>query len=75
MKGGTQDHHLVETLYQCLTSASMHTGSRLKKYPLAPYSPEIAHLRNIECLLKLTISHLKTPAQSQRQFQVGKTYS
>ena len=41
---GKQDHTLAEDLYKQLITASIHAGSTLKKFPPAPYSPDIARL-------------------------------
>jgi hypothetical protein len=51
------NHDLV--LYARLVAASRYGGSQLKKYPTAPYSPDIARLRNIQRLLKLAISQFR----------------
>ena len=53
-------HELAEALYERLISASLYGGSKIKRYPPAPYSPTIAHLRNIHRLLKLAVAQLKT---------------
>jgi hypothetical protein len=53
---GIPNHILAERLYQQLASACKEAGSMLKRYPPAPYSPEIARLRNILRLMKLTVS-------------------
>ena len=60
MKDGTQDYALAEELYECLITASIHSGSKLKKFPPTPYSPTIARLRNIHCLLRLAVTQFKT---------------
>ena len=60
---------LAEDLYQRLISASQYGGSRLKKFPPAPYSPTIARLRNIQRLLKLTITQLKTKRDMSANIQ------
>jgi Sec-independent protein translocase protein TatA len=53
---GIPNHMLAERLYQQLASACKEAGSMLKRYPPAPYSPEIARMRNILRLMKLTVS-------------------
>jgi hypothetical protein len=50
------DHHLAEKLYQRLLTACRYAGSRLQRYPPAPYSPDIVRMRNIYRLLKLAIT-------------------
>ena len=54
------NHALAEDLYNRLVASSVHAGSKLKRYPPAPYSPTIARLRNIQCLLKLAVTQHKT---------------
>jgi len=57
---GQPDHEAAEKLYQRLVSASQWAGSMLKTYPSAPYSPEIARMRNITRYLKLAISQFSS---------------
>jgi hypothetical protein len=59
---GTPNHILAERLYQQLASACKEAGSMLKRYPPAPYSPEIVKLRNILCLMKLTVTSYSLPS-------------
>ena len=47
---------LAERLYQRLIAACNYSGERLQQFPPAPYSPEIARLRNIKRYLQLTIA-------------------
>jgi hypothetical protein len=59
MDDNTPNHPLAEALYEPLITASRYAGTQLKKYPNAPYSPDIARLRNTQRLLKLAISQFK----------------
>ena len=54
------NHALAEDLYERLISASIHAGLKLKRFPPAPYSPNIAQLRNVHRLLKLAVTQFKT---------------
>ena len=54
------DHLLAEALYEQLIAASIYAGSKLKKFPLVPYSPTIARLWNVHRLLKLAVTQFKT---------------
>ena len=54
------NHELANDLYGQLISFSVHAGSKLKRFPPTPYSPTIAKLRNIQCLLKLAVIQHKT---------------
>ena len=60
MQTNTPDHAFAEDVYCRLVSSSVHVGSKLKRFPLAPYSPTIARLRNIQRLLKLAVTQHKT---------------
>ena len=60
MRSDTPNHDLAKDLYERLISATLYAGSKLKRFPPAPYSPTIARLRNIYCLLKLAVTQLKT---------------
>jgi hypothetical protein len=52
----TPNHDFAEKLYKRLCSSCQFAGSRLKRYPGAPYSPELSRMRTIQRLLQLTIS-------------------
>ncbi|CAB9510765.1 expressed unknown protein [Seminavis robusta] len=54
------NHHLAEDLYNRLVSSSSYGGSRVKTYAPAPYSPELARLRNIHTILKLAVSQFNS---------------
>ena len=54
------NHEMAEELYERLIVASIYSGSMLKKFPPAPYSPTIARMRNIHRLLKLAVTQFKT---------------
>ena len=56
----TPDHAMAEELYKQLISASIHAGTKLKKFPPVPYSPTIARLRTIHRLMKLAVTQFKT---------------
>ena len=60
MEEGTSNNTLAKELYERLILASLYAWSKLKKFPPAPYSPTIARLRNIHCLLKLAATQWKT---------------
>ena len=60
MREGTINHALAEELYGRLISASNTAGSKLQSFPPVPYSPTIARLRNIQRLLKLVVTQMKT---------------
>ena len=60
MTQGRPDHTLAEALFEQLITASIYAGSKLKRFPPAPYSPTIACLRNIHQLLKLAVMQGKT---------------
>ena len=53
------NHELAKDLYNRLISSAVYAGSKLKRFPPAPYSPTIARLRNIQCLLKLVVTQHK----------------
>lgn len=53
MELGIRDDHLAEKLDQRRIAACKVGGSKVKRYPPTPYSPEIAKLRNIKYLLCL----------------------
>ena len=50
------NNRLANDCYNRLVSASNYGGSKLKKFPPAPYSPELARLRNIKALLQVAVS-------------------
>jgi hypothetical protein len=81
MEDNAPNHALAENLYNRLIQASQYAGSKLKKYPSASYSPEIAKLRNKQRLLKLAISHhkglydLSAPIQATQNIMGDTTYS
>jgi hypothetical protein len=52
----TPNHELAEKHYKRLCSSCQFTGSRLKRYPGAPYSTKLSRMRTIQRLLQLTIS-------------------
>ena len=60
MSDNNPNHELAEDLYNRLIASAVYAGSKLKKFPPAPYSPTIARLRNIQCLLKLAVTQHKT---------------
>ena len=60
LQGGTTDHSLAEDMYSRLIAESNFGGSQLKAFPPAPYSPTISCLRNIQRLLKLVVTQMKT---------------
>ena len=55
------DHDLAEKLDRRRIAACLYTGNRLKKYPRAPWSPELVRLRNINCLLKVALHQKLCP--------------
>jgi len=59
MNNGTPNSALAEKLDKRRISACLYAGSKVKRYPTAPYSPEIARLRNIDNLLR-TVIHQHT---------------
>ena len=60
MANEVPNHTLAEDHYDRLVSAVVYAGSKLKRFPPAPYSPTIARLRNIQRLLKLAVTQHKT---------------
>jgi hypothetical protein len=52
----TPNHEFAVKLYKRLCSLCQFTGSRLKRYPGAPYSPKLSRMRTIQRLLQLAIS-------------------
>ena len=60
LRDGTTDHALAEDLYDCLIASSLLVGSKLRSFPPTPYSPTVSRLRNIQRLMKLTVTQMKT---------------
>ena len=57
------NHNLAEKIDRRRIAACLYTGRRLKKYPKAPWSPELVRLRNINCLLKVAIHQKLCPEE------------
>lgn len=67
---------LAEALDNRRIRSCIHAGKQLKRYPAAPYSPEIARLRNIDNILKLAIHQFTsqydhTETLEDRQAKLG----
>ena len=60
IKDNKPNHILADDLYTRLIATLLYSGSKLKRFPPAPYSPTIAKLRNIQRLLKLAVTQHKT---------------
>ena len=63
MKAGTPDDALAERLDKRRIAGCQHAAGRLQKYPRAPYSPEIAELRNRDAILRSAISQFLDPQE------------
>jgi hypothetical protein len=60
MQRDERNDDLAERLYGELAESCPDAGSRLKRYPTAPHSPEMVRMRNILRLLRLATSQFRT---------------